>query len=230
MSDKKPNPNAGHRERMRQRFLANGFNGFQPHEIIELMLFYTIPRQDTNKIAHELINTFHTISGVLDADIQDLCKIKGISHNSALYLKMLPAFFREYEISKRSGEISFADYDEAIKYIKSLYISETHEKVYVICLDAQAKIVSTTEISSGTFTATAFNNRSIAEAALKSGCDRIVLIHNHPDGNPVPSDKDVYCTTSLAKFLKSLGVTLEDHCIVGRYVLSLRKYGYLDML
>lgn len=229
MAEKKKNPNAGHRDRMRQRYLNTGFSGFQPHEIIELLLFGAIPRCDTNKIAHDLIARFGSVAGVLDADIDELCKVKGISKNSAIYLSMMPDVFRAYSLSGSGNKISFADQAESVKYLKGLFIGEKREKVYAICLDSQSNVVRTQLICEGSSDMALVSCHSVAETAMINKCSRIVLVHNHPDGDPQPSDSDIFTTNSLCKRLKGVNIILEDHFIVGKYVLSLRKYGYLDI-
>lgn len=228
MAEKKANRNAGHRERMRQRYLLTGFKGFQPHEIIEFLLFNALPRRDTNKIAHDLINRFGSVAGVLDADVEELCTVDGISKNSAVFLSMLPDLFREYKLSEYPDRVSFADQSETIKYLDSLYIGEKNEKMYVICLDAQLNVINTKMIGGGSTDTVFAYSHCIVEAAMLNRSSRVVLVHNHPDGNPQPSDEDIFATNSIYKRLKGINITLEDHFIVGKYVLSLRKYGYID--
>lgn len=100
MPKEKVNLNAGHRERMRQRYIKSGLDGFQPHEVLELLLFYSMPRCDTNKIAHELINHFHTLAGVMNADIKELCSVKGVGEQTALFLNLLPEVLKHIKLVK----------------------------------------------------------------------------------------------------------------------------------
>ncbi|MBQ8724157.1 MAG: hypothetical protein IJY74_00620, partial [Oscillospiraceae bacterium] len=118
MAEKKTNLNAGHRERMRKRYIANGLNGFQPHEILELLLFNIITRRDTNKIAHELINKFHTIAGVMDAEISDLTEVDGVGEQAAVFLTMLPEVFKTYEMSKMTDRIAIEKNSQLVNYMK----------------------------------------------------------------------------------------------------------------
>lgn len=227
MPEKKINPNAGHRERMRQRYLANGLNGFQPHEIIEFLLFFSKPRCDTNKIAHELIQRFHTISGVFDAEIDELCRVDGVGTNSAILLHMMPDIFKAYELSRHSCKLNFKSQKELKSYLSSLYVGEVKEQTYVISFNSAAKVISIESAGIGTPASVNFDLRTIAEIALRNRAVSIALVHNHPDGNPQPSNTDIYSTESLKKSLNLLDIKLADHYIVGKRVISMREYGFL---
>ncbi len=229
MAEKKFNPNAGHRERMRQRYLESGLKNFQPHEIIEMLLFNVLPRRDTNKLAHELIQKFGSVANVLDADIDELCQIDGISTSSAIYLTMLPEVFRAYRLSSVSVGADLSNKKECSEYLNSLYIGEKLEKIYLLCVDSMARVVSTTLIGEGSPDMSLISTHKIVETAIRNKCTRVVLVHNHPAGDPAPSDSDVFTTNSLRKRLMGISITLEDHFIVGNYVLSLRELGYLNV-
>ncbi len=226
MSDyKNVNLNAGHRERMRQRYIANGLNGFQPHEVLELLLFYAKPRCDTNKIAHELIHRFHTIAGVMNADIQELCEIDGIGMNTAIFLRLFPDVFKAYQMSKNSNKINFERKKDLKAYLANLYIGSVKEQAYVLCFDANGQMICVEPVGRGTSTTSSLEIRSIVEIALRNRSDSIVLVHNHPDGNSNPSSADVFSTNSLIKALNLLKIELLDHFIVGNRVTSMREIG-----
>lgn len=224
-NNKKINLNAGHRERMRQRYLTNGLNGFQPHEVLELLLFYAKPRCDTNKIAHELIHRFHTIAGVMNADIQDLCEVDGIGMQTAIFLHLFPDVFKAYQMSKNSNKINFERKKDLKAYIASLYVGSVKEQAYVICFDTNGQIICIEPTGRGTSTTSSLEIRSIVEISLRNRSDSIVLVHNHPDGNPNPSNTDVFATNSLIKALNMLKIELLDHFIVGNRVTSMREIG-----
>ncbi len=223
MAEKKENLNAGHRSRMRNRYLASGLDGFQPHEVLEMLLFYALPRRDTNKIAHELINRFHSLAGVLDADIKDLQDVDGIAEGAAVFLKMLPDVFKAYEMSKISSRITINHSRELRKFMKSLYVNEVCEKAYVICLDSMGRIICAEPVAKGTSRNVVFDIRSVVEIALRNHCDTIMLIHNHPDGNEMPSDSDIYATKALHSALSAIGITLSDHYIKGSCLFSMKQ-------
>lgn len=227
MTEKKINLNAGHRERMRQRYIKNGLDGFQPHEILELLLFYSMPRCDTNKIAHELINHFHTLAGVMNANIKDLCSIKGVGEQTALFLNLLPEVFKAYQISKNTEKLKFENRKSLRAYLMSIYTGTVEEQAYIICFGADGGVICIEPIGNGTSTTANFHIRSVVESSLRNRSDRIALVHNHPDGNSTPSREDVFATTCLLKALKPLDIQLVDHYIVGRSVTSMKECGYI---
>mgnify|MGYP000249556576 CR=1 FL=1 len=132
---KKKHSHAGHRERMRLRFQKSGLESFQPHEILELLLFYALPRVDTNPIAHDLIAEFHSLSGVLDADIQDLKRIKGISENAAIFLKLLPQLCQQYQLDKLREHVALDSTQKLCAYVQAKLSATVEEKVLLLCLD-----------------------------------------------------------------------------------------------
>ena len=137
----------GHRERMRTRFQKSGLEGFQPHEILELLLFYALPRVDTNPIAHDLIDTFHSLSGVLDADIQDLKHVKGISENAAVFLKLLPELFQQYQLDKLREHAALNTTEKLSAYIAAKLSDAVEEKALLLCLDAHLHLLHCETIS-----------------------------------------------------------------------------------
>lgn len=228
MAEKKINLNEGHRERVRQRYIANGLNGFQPHEILELLLFYVKPRCDTNKVAHELVNRFHTLAGVMNADIQELCQVKGVGMQTAIFLHLFPDVFRAYQMSINSEKISFEKMKDLKAFIASLYVGIVKEQAYVICFDSETNVICVEPIGSGTPTSSSIDVRSIVETAIRNRSDCIALAHNHPDGNSNPSSADIFATERLIKSLSSLDITLIDHFIVGKRVTSMTELGYIN--
>lgn len=229
-AEKKKNVNAGHRQRMRERYLAVGLEGFQPHEVLEFLLFYAIPRRDTNKIAHALLEKFKTISGVMEADIEDLMGIDGISENSAVFLKMMPEVFRKYQKSKLTNRISVTKSEEFKAHLSALYVGKVKEQAYVLCLDANMGIICEEPVGEGGYNSVNLSVRAVAEVALRSRCAVIILAHNHPQGNTEPSSADMLFTRRIYNVLRSLDVMLYDHYIVGDKVVSLREAGYWDSI
>jgi DNA repair protein RadC len=229
MAEKKTNLNAGHRERMRKRYIAGGLNGFQPHEVLEMLLFNVITRRDTNKMAHELINKFRTLAGVMDAERSELMEIDGVGEQAAVFLTMLPEVFKAYEMSKHSDRITIEKNYQLTNYLKNLYIDEVVEKAHVLCIDAANRIVCTEEVSEGSSSSVNIDIYNIVETAVRNRVTQVLLVHNHPDGDPTPSDQDVYYTNCIYKALKGVGITLKDHYIIGSYPLSMVKNGYLNL-
>ncbi len=211
------NVHEGHRERLRKRFLNDGLEGFEDHNALELLLFYSIARKDTNEEAHALINEFGSFSSVFDASYEDLCKVKGIGERTAMLIKLMPELFRRYETDKlnkngvilNSAEL-VAEY--ASKYFKGL----TEERLYLLCLNTNAELIKFELISSGDVKSTPLNNRLIAETVFNVKPTSVVLVHNHPSGITAPSRKDVDATRDISYALNLIGMRLSDHIIIGR--------------
>lgn len=226
----KGNVHDGHRARMRERFRENGFKGFEPHQIIELLLFYSCPRKDTNELAHILINKFGSIAGVMDASYEDLEAVSGISENTASLFKIIAGFLPVYYNSRSDGLVY--DNTEKLKELfKPYFVGLTHEEFRIACLDNKLRVIKNVSISSGGPSATPVDIRKIAKEVLNADSSIIVLAHNHPKGLPMPSQEDISATTQIHDALKSMGIKLFDHIIVGeKSVLSMRDMAYMNTL
>lgn len=210
------NPHSGHRDRVRERFLKEGLDNFDDHNVLELLLFYSIPQKDTNEIAHNLVNTFGSISGVFDAKLEDLCKVKGITQRTAVLIKMIPQLFKKYETDKLNKDDAVLNtVDLVAEYISKFYKGVTEERLYLLCLDTNCRLLSCNMISTGTVNATQINNRKIIETAYSVNATNIILVHNHPSGIVAPSKKDVDTTIAIANLMSSIGLRLSDHIIIG---------------
>lgn len=232
----KKNLNQGHRSRMRKRYLTCGFSGFQEHEILELLLFYALPRVNTNPIAHQLLKEFHSLAGVLDADPVELQKIPGIREQAAVFLNMLPELFRYYQLSKETEQETRKqlELDRAsfmATHLQHLYTGVQREQVAVLLLDNSLQIIQECFLSEGSVTISTLSIRSIAELAFKYQAACVILAHNHPGGSASPSQEDCYVTKQVYTGLQYLNVTLEDHYIIGKNaVISMREHGFWETL
>ncbi|MCL2053090.1 MAG: hypothetical protein FWG90_01435 [Oscillospiraceae bacterium] len=213
-SDGQENLNAGHRQRMRKRFLKSGFTDFEPHQIIEMLLFYTCPRKDTNKLAHTVLNRFGSIAGVFEADADELAALPGISENAAVLFKMIPECAAVY-FSARSEKITYDNTKKLKALFTPCFIGQTREKLYFACFDNDLRLIENIVVSSGTAFASEINVRKIIETAIKSNATLAALAHNHPNGLPTPSSEDNRATRIINYMLKAIGVKLLDHIIVG---------------
>ncbi len=205
----------GHRKRMQQRFMATKLNGFQPHEVLELLLYYAIPRRDTNPIAHRLIDRFGSVNNVMKATPEALKSVEGISDG----VVTLFAFFKELNIYI-SGEESFGmpmnNADEVRKYFEGLYKLERNEIVRVACLDDMLCLKRCVVISEGHPSASSFLIRNVTELAFSESSNALILAHNHPNSSSIASPEDIAATQSLYTTLHNCGIQLVDHVIVGR--------------
>lgn len=217
----------GHRKRMRQRFLAEGLDQFTDVQILEILLFYCIARQDTNPIAHELLNHFGSLSQVLEAPVEELCKVDGIGENTAVFLKLITQVGRCYLTDRASKSRILPTLDSCAKYLQTFFFGRNVETVYLLCLDAKCKMLCCKKISEGDVNSTTLSVRKIVETALSTKASSVVLAHNHPGGLAVPSNVDVQTTLRIADALQAVDVHFIDHILVtdDDYV-SLAQSGY----
>lgn len=203
----------GHRARVKEKFLDNGFHGMHPHEILEFLLFFSIPRGDTNPIAHELIATFGSITEVFDAPIEELIKIKGIGESSAILIKSVPQFAREYAQGQNLNNRITTTY-EAGNHLVPKFIGRTKETFFVTMLDNKSHIIKDVLVSEGTVNQVSVNVRKVVELSIKYQAVKVVMAHNHPKGFAFPSTSDEYTTYKIRDALNLIGIELFDHLIV----------------
>lgn len=215
----------GHRARMTQRFLETGLSGFQPHEVLEMQLYYVLPRRNTNPVAHRLLERFGTISAVLTASPEALCSVEGVSEKTAAALR----FFREmhtYLAEEQSTGILLAAAEEAGSFFRTLYQLERNEVVRAAYLDENLRLKHCVTISEGHPSASPLLIRKVTEHAFAESSNALILAHNHPNGTSVASQEDIAATQLLCRTLQSCGIELVDHVIIGTDgVTSLRGAG-----
>ncbi len=222
---KKELPHEGHRQRLKNRFLASSLESFEPHNVLELLLFYSVPRQDTNELAHSLIDRFGSLKGVFDADFKELIKVKGIKENSATLIKLVPQIARTYMTNENPvGKI--LDSAEAIgNYLVNLYIGSTTETVYILLFDSNFKLLNTVKLFEGSVNSAIVAPRKIFEEVTKVNASMFVMAHNHPNGVPVPSMEDIETTVALSGAFEMFSVGLLEHFVVaeGKYFPIIRE-------
>lgn len=204
----------GHRQRLKENFMKNGLDDFQPHNILELLLFYTIPRSDTNETAHLLMEEFGSLSAVFEASPEDLVKVKGVGEHSASLIHLIPEITRAYLKDKQKEGKVLDTPEKAAGYLLPYFVGKTKENVVIICLDNKCKVKNCVAIAEGTVNAGEINKRKIAEIAIRNNASSVILAHNHPNGIAAPSKQDVEMTLAFSSFLKSIDVKLSDHIIV----------------
>ncbi len=220
-----------HRERLRKRFFETGFKGFAPHEVLELILFYSIPQQDTNEIAHRLINHFGSFSAVLDADPADLMKVSGIKEVSAALIKLIPLLCSYYQLDKVYGGKNFASIESIAEYCVYKTINETRERFYVMIFDNTMRMLAYEPLSEGSQGEVSVNMEQLASILFRYSGSNFILIHNHPGGPPTPSEEDIILTQKIYSLTAPLNKFLIEHLIISknRYVpimQTLRSKGY----
>ena len=203
-----------HRQRVRERYLKEGLDGFSEVQVLELLLFYVIPRQDTNPIAHRLIDRFGSLYQALEAPVEELEKVEGIGPNAALLLSLITAVARVYAVNRTEKQKILRTIEDCGEYLKSFFIGRRSEMVYLLCLDAKCKVLGCREIGEGSVNSANVPIRRIVETALGLNATSVVLAHNHPSGIALPSGEDVLTTHRVAAALSTVDIVLVDHIIV----------------
>ncbi|NOY80670.1 MAG: DNA repair protein RadC [Kiritimatiellaeota bacterium] len=214
-SPEKENVHLGHRDRLRARFLEEGLDGFEDHQVLELLLFQAIPRGDTNPIAHRLIKRFGSFAAVLEADPTDLATVEGVGQRAAAFLSMIPAVTRRYFHDRVAQDRSQLTDSEAVAgYVVPLMAGRSEEVFYVLCLDTHCRVLYAALVGKGTVKDAHVHPRHVVEAALRHRASSVVLAHNHPTGTAKPSKHDYRLTEILARALGPLEIRILDHIIV----------------
>lgn len=227
----KKNPHAGHRERLKTRFLKEGLASMEPHVRFELLLGYATPRRDVNEEAHRLLDTFGNLQNVFDAPVEELAKVPGISHHTATLIKLIPAFcqlYYEAKVEDAPGEGDNLTHHLAQRLIAKT-IAEVNEVAYAICLDNRLRILCFEKLGEGTASSVSILTRKIVELAIRTNATGVILAHNHPTGLPLPSPKDKNTTWQIYNALGSVSIKLLDHIILARDdYLSMASAGMLS--
>ena len=203
----------GHREKMRGRFLETGLDAFAEHEALELLLFYAIPRKDTNPIAHALMDRYGTLDAVLAAPVEDLMRVEGIGESAAILLKLVPKVVQKARLTANKETILNST-DKAGAFLLERFRGEKNEVIYQLCLDRKGKLLSCRRLNEGGADNTELNIRRLVENALLVSASAVILSHNHPSGIALPSAEDYATTDKVQEALRVIGVELVDHIIV----------------
>lgn len=217
----------GHRQRVKARYIEEGLDTFTDIQALEMMLFYSIPKRDTNIIAHRLLDAFGSFSQVLEASVQDLQKVEGIGEASAVLIKLFLDVSRYYHVDRAMQETCLETTGKIVAYLKSFYYGRQNEMVYLLCMDAKCKVLCCKKIAEGGINSANVPVAEIVKTALGYNATLAVLSHNHPSGIALPSGEDIQTTRKVAAALATVDVQLLDHVIVGDGdCVSLRDSGY----
>lgn len=204
----------GHRDRLKKRFLESGLDSFTDIQMLELLLFYVIPRRDTNPIAHALLDRFGSLSQVLEATVEELKKVEGIGHEAAVFLHLIPDAGRYYLVDKTMQSKVLKTIDQCGEYLMPFFFGRQVETVFLLCMDAKCKVLCCKEVGEGGVNSAGISVRKIVEIALAANATAVVLAHNHPSGIALPSPEDVQTTYRIADALRSVEIHLVDHIVV----------------
>ncbi len=208
------NVHEGHRERIKKRFIEHGLESFEDHSVLELLLFYALPRADVNPIAHALLNKFGSLAAVFDAPVEELVKAPGIGRNTAEYIKLIPQVSRRYLMSRVSFDDILDSTKKAGEYLLPRFFAERDEIVYMVCLDAKCKVLNCKLLFRGSVNSANISVRKIVENALVYNSTSVIIAHNHTSGIAIPSDEDKITTRRIDQALKAVDITLSDHIVV----------------
>jgi DNA repair protein RadC len=204
----------GHRQRMKKRFSEHGLENFDDINALELLLFYALPRCDTNVVAHSLLDRFGSLAGVMEAGEDELARVDGVGESAAVLLRLVPQLCRRYMVEKEGSAEAISDSASAGRYFVPRFMCETDEVVYIACLDSVHRIIYCGEIGRGVVNSAEVSVRKIVEVALRYNSSGVILAHNHVSGLALPSKEDEVTTRQIASALSLVGVSLVDHIIV----------------
>ena len=224
------NIHAGHREKMRARFIRDkGFENFEDHQILELLLYYANTRSDTNPLAHELLDRFGSLKGVLEARPEQLMTVHGIGQQQATLISMVVPLTRVWHRCAMTVPDRIGNSREAEDYCQSILAGERTERFYVVSLNAKCNVLGRRKISEGSLSEVSAYPRMVLETALNYNAHSVLLCHNHPGGTCAPSPEDIASTLQLQRLLNGVGILLLDHIIVaGDRTYRMIQHGDID--
>lgn len=219
----------GHRQRVRERYLAEGLDAFRDHEVLELLLFYCIPKRDVNPAAHAILREFGSLSCLFEADPRDIVRRCGVSLSTGILLTLAGPLTRRYLRQRWGDRPVLGTSSRAGDYAVSLFAGRPYEVFYVICLDAQNRVNHAALVHEGTLNEAPVYPRLIVEAALRHKANSVILSHNHPGGSLAASGPDLDVTRRIRSALQPISIPVVDHIIVaGERYASLAEQGLLD--
>lgn len=231
MAEKEKNVHKGHRQKVKNRYIQTGFEGMAEHNILELLLFFGIPYKDTNPIAHELMDTFGSFSAVFQASVAELKSVKGMTENAACLLNMVLPLYARYSADLAADKPMLLTTEDVVEFMRPRFLDTNNERAYVLCFDTDHRLIAARKLSEGDVNSTALDMRKLASAVLETKAVAAMLVHSHPNGIPLPSQKDVDVTEKAYAFLKTMKVDLLDHVIVAKTghcsMISLSKFTHI---
>lgn len=222
------NIHKGHRERLKERFDEHGLAPFSDVEALEMLLFYALPRCNTNEIAHGLLERFGSYRGVLEADESELTLVKGVGENAARLIALVREMNRRYLVSARSeGANVLKSTESAVEYLSPLFAYATDEIAFALSVNSAGRVIRCHELARGVSNRVDFSARQVVEIAIHDNAAYILLAHNHISDVALPSKADLAATRQMCATLAGIGVALVDHIIVsGSEFVSMRESGY----
>lgn len=203
----------GHRSRLRKKYFENGFDSFEDHEILEMLLYNCYTRRNTNDIAHKLLDAFGSLSAVFEAPVDSIIKV-GVSESVATFLHMIPDVCRVYYDDRNNSKSKIIKMEKIGDFFLHKFIGRVDESIYLLLMDSKCRELYCGVIATGTSCSSNVPMRKIVDLSMRYNAANAVLAHNHPSGIALPSKADLYVTKLLHSTLASVGVKLVDHVIV----------------
>jgi DNA repair protein RadC len=223
-----PHKGAGHRQRLRERFLASGLNGFQDYEVIELLLTLATPRKDCKQSAKAALRRFKTLQGVLEASAAELTLVEGIGPRNLVGIKLIPAVAERYLKKKTTHRDVVSNSGQLLDYLAHRFRGKKRECFACVYLDAKNRVLDTEVLFEGTLTASSVYPREVVRAALAQHAAAIIFVHNHPSGDPRPSEEDIAITRRLLFACEVMSIRVHEHLVVGENLtFSFADQGYI---
>jgi len=219
---------AGHRRRLKKRFLEGGCSGLHDYEVVELILFYALPRKDVKPLAKQLVHHFGGVHGLLDAAMEELTAVPGISTHTALLIKLIKETGPLYLKKVIQDKPAISSIDDLMEYCLTSMGGLKDEHFTVIFLNAQNRVIHIETLQKGTVNQAFIHPRMVLEHALNRKASAVILVHNHPSGHPRPSQADISLTKTIVSAARMLDITVHDHVIIGgNTYFSMRSEGLL---
>lgn len=222
------NIHAGHRQRMKERFLRGGERAFDDCQLLELLLFYSIPQRDTNPVAHDLLREFNSLAGVMDASVEELVRVRGVSEHTAVLIHLLPQIVRRYQQDRLNLDVAVNNTRQAGEVLAPYFYGARNEMIFLLSLDARGRILGIDRLGEGSANFCALDIRLVTETALRRRARSVILSHCHVSGLALPSPEDQAATLRCLKVLRGIDIELLDHLVFadGDYV-SMTQSGML---
>lgn len=206
----------GHRERLRQKLIRHGLDAFLPHEVLELLLTYAIPRKDTKPLAWALLKKFGSLAGVLDATEKQLQEVDGIGEHAAQFLKLIRAVFKVYSLNRIQQKTPIRSPQQVVEYCQASLADKQEECLELIFLSVRNTVISTQIVATGLLDQVTVSPRKIVECALRAQAAALILVHNHPSGDASPSKEDIALTKQVIDAAALFSIRVHDHIIIGK--------------